>query len=130
MARTANLGRRERSGVFEQNTTGLRFKTKDDARDYAVDVMERSHEWAIAHGVRVPAEDYVESQCEIILEFKNAPWGNPCDFQLVMQVIPFVDNEFCVSCIDNSLSERAGVLEASADDFLMGRSSKIAHRPQ
>ncbi len=75
-----------------QNGEGLRFDTKDDALNYANKLVEGLHNWAVAQGVRAPREDYLEAQCEIHLDVQFTTRRKSRDFKLVMQVIPFVDD--------------------------------------
>ncbi len=99
MATVINLnGGRDRSGGITQKAASLRFNIQDDARNYAMQVVKRLHDWLIAQGMRTAAEDYLESQCEILLDVQFTRWREPRNFKLVMQVIPFIDNDLQRPC--------------------------------
>jgi hypothetical protein len=119
------------SGSLPQDAGGLRLDTKDDALNYANKLVERLHDWAVAQGVRAPCEDYLEAQCEILIDVQFASGRKPRDFKLVMQVIPLVDGDFQQpGRLNNGLHEGGGILEAGPDYCLMRGAGEVAHRPQ
>jgi len=113
------------------NAGRLRFDTQDDALNYAKELVKRGNEWAIAQGVRTPREDYLEAQCEIVLQVQFASGRKPRDFKLVMQVVPFVDDDLQGSgSLDNCLPEGGGILVSSSNAGLVSGTCEAAHRPQ
>lgn len=114
-----------------QNAGGLRFDTKNDAFNYANELMDRLHNWAVAQGVRAPREDYLEAQCEILVDVQFTSGRKPRDFKLVMQVIPLVDDNLQWSGrLNNGLHKGGSILETGADYCLVRGASEVAHRPQ
>src|SRR5690242_728684 len=96
--------------------------------------MQLTHglnQWAIAHGVRVPREDYLEAQAEILLNMQFAPLGEARDFKLVMQVVPLVDDNFQRAfCVGDRFSEGCGVMKSGPDAGPVDFSCQTAHRPK
>jgi hypothetical protein len=118
-------------GSLAQNAGGLRFNTKDDAFDYAAQIVKRGHQWAKAQGVRTPREDYLESQCEIVLQMQFVGGAKPRDFYLVVQVVPLIDYDLGAADPFNDRFGKGGsILKSGPNDCLMRRRGHFGHRPQ
>jgi hypothetical protein len=114
-----------------QNAGSLRFDTQNNAINYANEVVERLHNWAVAQGVRMPCEDYLEAQCEILLDVQFTCGREPRDFKLVMQIVPLVDDNLQrPSRLNNGFREGSGILESGPDYCSVRRAGQVAHRPQ